>query len=139
ALEGGAGAVVTSTGMSAITLVLHLLGPDDLLVAPHDCYGGTYRLINALDAKKHFKALFIDQHDSSAINAALEQGPKLLWIETPSNPLLRVTDVEKLARIAHERGSIGAVDNTFLSPALQRPLERRADIVVHSTTKYLHG
>ena len=138
-LEAGAGAVVTSTGMSAITLVLHLLNPDDLLIAPHDCYGGTYRLIAALARKKHFRAEFIDQHDDVAVTEAIARKPRMLWIENPSNPLLRVTDVAHMARLGHEAGALVVVDNTFLSPVLQRPITLGADIVVHSTTKYLNG
>lgn len=138
-LERGAGAVITSTGMAAITLVLHLLEPDDLLIAPHDCYGGTYRLISALARKQHFRARFVDQHDPAAVAAAIASKPRMLWIENPSNPLLRVTDVVSLAKLGHEARAIVVVDNTFLSPALQRPIELGADIVVHSTTKYLNG
>lgn len=138
-LECGAGAVVTSTGMSAVALVLHLLGPDDLLIAPHDCYGGTYRLINALARKAHFRVQFIDQTDAMAVAAALTRCPRMLWIETPSNPLLRITDIEGLATAGHAQGAVVIVDNTFLSPALQQPITLGADIVVHSTTKYLNG
>lgn len=138
-LECGAGSVITSTGMSAIDLVLHLLDPDDLLVAPHDCYGGTYRLLSALARKAHFRLLFIDQHDPVAVETALARCPRMLWIETPSNPLLRVVDIRDLASRAHAQGAWVVVDNTFLSPALQRPLTLGADIVVHSTTKYLNG
>jgi cystathionine gamma-synthase len=138
-LEEGAGSVITSTGMSAITLVAHLLGPDDLLVAPHDCYGGTYRLLNALARKSHFRLAFIDQSDAAAVARALEQRPRMVWIETPSNPLLRIVDIRALAAQAHARDAIVVADNTFLSPALQRPLTLGADIVVHSTTKYLNG
>ena len=138
-LEEGAGAVVTSTGMSAITLVAHLLEPGDLLVAPHDCYGGTYRLLSALARKSHFRLLFIDQTNATAVAHALDQHPRMVWIETPSNPLLRVVDIRSLAAQAHARGAIVVADNTFLSPALQQPLTLGADIVVHSTTKYLNG
>lgn len=138
-LEGGAGAVVTSTGMSAIALVVHLLGPDDLLIAPHDCYGGTYRLLNALARKAHFRVQFIDQTDPVTLRQALERAPRMVWIETPSNPLLRIVDIRAVAALAHERGAVVVADNTFLSPALQRPLTLGADIVVHSTTKYLNG
>ena len=138
-LEGGAGAVVTSTGMSAITLVVHLLQPGELLVAPHDCYGGTYRLLNALANKAHFRVAFIDQTDPAAVAKALDLKPRMVWIETPSNPLLRIVDIRSLAAQAHEHQAIVVADNTFLSPALQRPLSLGADIVVHSTTKYLNG
>ncbi len=138
-LEEGAGAVITSTGMSAIAVVAHLLGPDDLLIAPHDCYGGTYRLLSALARKAHFRVQFIDQTDAAAVACALEQRPRMVWIETPSNPLLRIVDIRALAAQAHAHNAIVVADNTFLSPALQRPLTLGADIVVHSTTKYLNG
>jgi cystathionine gamma-synthase len=138
-LEEGAGAVVTSTGMSAITLVAHLLGPGDLLVAPHDCYGGTHRLLSALARKAHFDVLFIDQGNATAVARALDKRPRMWWIETPSNPLLRIVDIRSLAAQAHARGALVVADNTFLSPALQQPLTLGADIVVHSTTKYING
>ena len=138
-LEEGAGAVITSTGMSAITLLAHLLQPGDLLVAPHDCYGGTHRLLNALARKSHFRLLFIDQTDAAAVAYALDQQPRMVWIETPSNPLLRIVDIRSLAAQAHARGALVVADNTFLSPALQQPLTLGADLVVHSTTKYLNG
>ena len=138
-LEGGAGAVVTASGMAAIDLVLSRLGPDDLVVAPHDCYWGTYRLLAARAARRQFSVAFIDQTDELAVAVALEAGPRLLFIETPSNPLMRVVDIESLAGQARAAGAQVAVDNTFLSPALQQPLALGADFVVHSTTKYLNG
>jgi cystathionine gamma-synthase len=138
-LEGGAGAVVTSSGMAALTLLCHLLEPGDLLVAPHDCYGGTFRLFQHLSAKGHFEVLFADQTDPAALDAAFERKPKILLTETPSNPLLRIVDIERIAARARAAGTLYAVDNTFLSPALQQPLALGADLVVHSTTKYLNG
>jgi cystathionine gamma-synthase len=138
-LEGGAGAVVTASGMSAIDLVLSQLGPDDLIVAPHDCYWGTYRLLAARAAKGHFAVAFVDQSDEVAVAVALESAPSLLLIETPSNPLMRVVDIASLAGLAHAEGAKVVVDNTFLSPALQRPIALGADFVIHSTTKYLNG
>lgn len=138
-LEGGAGAVVTSTGMSAVVLVLHQLGPNDLIIAPHDCYGGTYRALAALARKQHFRVLFVNQTDEEELAQALAQKPKLVWVETPSNPLLRITDIRAMVARCHKIGALVAVDNTFLSPALQRPLDLGADLVIHSTTKYLNG
>lgn len=138
-LEGGTGAVVTSTGMSAVSLVLHLLRPGDLVVAPHDCYGGTHRLLRALAGKGHFDVAFVDQTDPTGLLPALDRHPRLVWVETPSNPLLRITDLRTVSELAHARGALVAADNTFLSPALQRPVELGADFVVHSTTKYLNG
>lgn len=137
--EGGAGAVVTSTGMSAVHLVLQLLQPGELVVAPFDCYGGTWRLLDACAARGAFRVLFADLSDPVQREAALDAGPRLVWVETPSNPLLRITDLRAVCRQATRVGALVAADNTFLSPALQRPLELGADLVVHSTTKYLNG
>ncbi|MEM8815702.1 MAG: cystathionine gamma-synthase [Pseudomonadota bacterium] len=138
-LEGGAGAVVTSSGMAALTLVTHLLKPGDLLVAPHDCYGGTYRLFDALARKGQFDIAFVDQSDVAALDAACADKPALILVETPSNPLLRIVDVESIAERARACGALLAVDNTFLSPALQQPIALGADLVIHSTTKYING
>ena len=138
-LEGGAGAVVTSSGMAAVQLVLQLLRPGELLVLPHDGYGGTWRLAQALARKGHFELCIVDQRDGRQLASALHRGPKLVWVETPSNPLLRVVDLRAIAAAAHAAGALVAVDNTFLSPARQRPLQFGADLVVHSTTKYLNG
>ena len=139
ALDGGARGIVTSSGMSAIDLVCHLLGPDDLLVAPHDCYGGTWRLLNALARKGHFRVELVDFNDAPSLHAAIACKPALVLVETPSNPLLRITDVEAVCTLAHAAGARVVVDNTFLSPVFQRPLELGADLVVYSTTKYLNG
>lgn len=138
-LEGGAGAVVTSSGMAALTLLCHLLEPGDLLVAPHDCYGGTFRLFDNLAAKGHFEVLFVDQTDPAALDEAFARKPSIILTETPSNPLLRIVDIERIAARARAAGALYAVDNTFLSPALQQPLSLGADLVLHSTTKYLNG
>ena len=140
ALEGGAGAVVTGTGMGAVHLVTTaLLKAGDLLIAPHDCYGGTWRLFEYLAAKGHYRVQFVDQGDEAALAEALAQQPALVWVETPSNPLLRVVDVAAIATASHEVGARVVVDNTFLSPLLQQPLSLGADVVVHSTTKYING
>ena len=138
-LEQGATGVVTCTGMAAITLVTSLLGPDDLLVVPHDCYGGSYRLFTNLAKKGQFKLVVVDQTDAQALAQAIAQKPKLVWLETPSNPLLRVVDIEAISRACRDVGALVAVDNTFLSPILQQPLLLGADIVIHSTTKYING
>ncbi|OEE74535.1 O-succinylhomoserine (thiol)-lyase [Enterovibrio norvegicus FF-162] len=138
-LENGAGAVVTNCGMSAINLLLSLLSPDDLIVAPHDCYGGTYRLFDSRAKKGAFKIEFVDQSNVEALEAALAKQPKLVWIETPSNPLLRVVDIADISQKAHAVGAWVGVDNTFLSPVLQQPLNLGADFVVHSTTKFING
>jgi cystathionine gamma-synthase len=138
-LEGGAGAVITATGMAAVDLPLSLLEPGDLLIAPHDCYGGTCRLLCARAKKGHFDLKFVDQGDPEALGAALALRPKLVLVETPSNPLLRVVDVADICRRAHAAGAKVICDNTFLSPALQQPIRLGADFVVHSTTKYING
>ncbi|MGR5140753.1 O-succinylhomoserine (thiol)-lyase [Photobacterium sp. DNB23_23_1] len=139
-LEGGAGAVVTNCGTAAINLLASaLIGPEDLIIAPHDCYGGTYRLFNTRAAKGDFKVRFIDQTDPTAVAQALALQPKLIWVETPSNPLLRIVDVAELCAAAKQAGALVAVDNTFLSPILQQPIALGADFVVHSTTKYING
>ncbi|QNU15662.1 O-succinylhomoserine (thiol)-lyase [Thermomonas sp. XSG] len=140
-LEGGAGGVITATGMGAITLVLNaLLQPGDVLVVPHDCYGGSWRLFNALAKKGAFELVTCNLTDPQALAAALARNPRLVWIETPSNPLLRITDLRLVIEAAHAAGALAVADNTFLSPALQRPIaDFGADVVVHSTTKYING
>ncbi|MGL4858441.1 MAG: aminotransferase class I/II-fold pyridoxal phosphate-dependent enzyme, partial [Enterobacteriaceae bacterium] len=139
-LEGGCAAVLTSSGMSAIHLVCtYFLQPGDLLVAPHDCYGGSYRLFNSQHLRGAYRVLFIDQSDAEQVQQALQQKPKLVLIESPSNPLLRVVDIAKLCEAVRAVGAMSVVDNTFLSPVLQNPLQLGADLVVHSCTKYLNG
>lgn len=139
-LEGGAGGVITSTGMSAITLLLHaLLKPGQRLVVPHDGYGGSWRLFNALAAKGAFELVTADLTDPRSLTEALATQPAVVWIETPSNPLLRITDLRFVIEAAHAQGALTVVDNTFLSPALQQPIAFGADFVVHSTTKYING
>jgi len=138
-LELGAGAVVTATGMAAITLVGYMIPSGARIVAPHDCYGGTYRLFDAWRRRGEREVEFIDFGDLAAVKGALSRPAALLWIETPSNPLLRITDIEHFAALGHAAGALVVVDNTFLSPAWQQPLTLGADLVVHSTTKYLNG
>jgi len=138
-LEGGVGAVVTATGMAAITLVTSQLSPDDLIIVPHDCYGGSYRLFVNQAKRGLYRCAVVDFNDTVALATALACKPKLVWIETPSNPLLRIVDIAAVSRLAHQVGALVVVDNTFLSPALQQPIALGADIVVHSTTKYLNG
>lgn len=138
-LEGGATGVVTSTGMSAVALVLHLLHPDDLVCAAHDCYGGTQRLLRALAGRGHFRLELLNLTTGDAGLEIERLRPRLVWIETPSNPLLRITDLRRVCTAARAAGALAVVDNTFLSPARQQPLALGADVVVHSTTKYLNG
>jgi len=139
-LEGGVGGVITSTGMSAITLVLQALAkPGDRVLVPHDCYGGSWRLFNALANKAAFELEVVDFTDDEAVRDALTRKPAIVWLETPSNPLLRITNIREVANAAKAVGALVVADNTFLSPALQRPIEHGADIVVHSTTKFING
>jgi cystathionine gamma-synthase len=138
-LEGGAGAIVTCTGLSAITLILATLPHGARVIAPYDCYGGTYRLLAALHAQGKIAAEFVDQADAAALQTVLKAGANLVWIETPSNPLLRVVDIRAIADAAHAVGALTVVDNTFLTPLWQQPLSLGADLVMHSTTKYLNG
>ena len=138
-LEQGAVGIVTSTGMSAVHLLCQLLTVEDTVVIPHDCYGGSYRLFTHLAKRGQFKLVVVDQNDEHALAQALKQQPKLVLIETPSNPLLRIVDIEKITQLSQQAGAIVAVDNTFLSPLLQQPLLLGADIVFHSTTKYING
>lgn len=139
ALEGGAGAVVTASGMAAVTLALQLLRPGELLVAPHDCYGGTYRALSALAERGHFALAFVDLSDPATAALWVDRAPRMVWIETPSNPLLRITDLRVVAAQARAAGACVVADNTFLTPVLQQPLALGADLVVHSTTKYING
>lgn len=138
-LEGGAGAVITATGMAAITLVLALVQPGERLLVPHDCYGGSWRLFNALAKKGQFELITANLTDPATLADALAKQPRWVWIETPSNPLLRLTDLRFVAKAAHRAGATVVADNTFLSPALQTPIAFGADLVVHSTTKYING
>jgi cystathionine gamma-synthase len=138
-LECGAASVVTSTGMSAVMLVVQLVQPGELILAAHDCYGGTHRLLRSLAARGHFRVEFADLTGEGVEELIRSRRPRLLWVETPSNPLLRITDIVRAAKAGHDVDAIVTVDNTFLSPALQRPIDLGADIVVHSTTKYING
>lgn len=139
-LELGAGAVVTASGLGAATLVLHaVLKTGDRLIVPHDCYGGSWRLFDALSRRGLFEIVTVDFTNPAALSTALDQRPALVWIETPSNPLLRITDLQHTIDAAHSAGALAIVDNTFLSPALQQPIRFGADVVLHSTTKYING
>lgn len=138
-LEEGAGAIVTASGMAAVAAVLELVPSGGLVLAAHDCYGGTWRLFDAWAKKGRFRVVFADLTDPATLAEALAGKPDLVWIETPSNPLLRITDIRHVAQAAHAIGATVVVDNTFLSPVLQRPIALGADLVVHSTTKYING
>ncbi len=138
-LEGGVGSVITCTGLAAITLVLAALPSGARVLAPHDCYGGTFRLLSAYARQGNLAVDFVDQNDPAALSTALALEPDLVWIETPSNPLLRIVDIRALSQAAHAVGAMVVADNTFLSPVWQQPLALGADLVMHSTTKYLNG
>ncbi len=139
-LEGGAGAVITASGMGALTLLTQFLRPGDTIIAPHDCYGGTYRLFEQQSLKGLFNVEFVDQTDIGSLRrVAAAVRPTIILTESPSNPVLRIADLAAIREIATECGALFAVDNTFLSPALQNPIEFGADLVIHSTTKYING
>jgi cystathionine gamma-synthase len=141
ALENGTRAFATSSGLAAEDLLLRtVLRPGDHLVVPIDAYGGSYRLFARVLAPWGVENTAVDQSDLEAVRAAIVPGKtKIIWTETPTNPLLSISDISELAKIAHEAGALLVVDNTFASPYLQQPLDLGADAVVHSTTKYLGG
>ena len=138
-LEGAAHGLAFASGMAAEDAILRLLSPGDHLMIPHDAYGGTYRLVARVYEPAGLSFTPVDMTEASACTTAWRDETKLVWIETPTNPLLRVIDIEAVAELAHERGAIVVVDNTFATPYLQQPLALGADIVVHSATKYLGG
>ncbi|HZJ03258.1 MAG TPA: PLP-dependent aspartate aminotransferase family protein [Thermoleophilia bacterium] len=139
ALENGRYAWVTGTGMAAITAVAFLLESGDHILAPRDIYGGTYRLFQNIMPRFDLSVSFVDMRDLEAVRRATRKETALVWIETPSNPLLQITDIRGVVEIASETGALTAADNTFLSPYFQQPLDLGVDLVVHSTTKYLNG
>lgn len=138
-LEGGVGATVLASGLAAITLIAEAYVPTGgLVLVQHDAYGGTWRLFQMLAAQGRFRVAFVDVNTADFTDA-LAAAPDLVWIETPSNPLLRITDIETVSAAAHRAGALVVVDNTFLCPLLQQPLALGADLVIHSTTKFLNG
>jgi len=139
ALEGGSSASVFSSGCAAMHAVLQLLSPGDQLVACGDIYGGTYRLIEQLVKPMGVHVTWVDMRDEATVEAELNERSKMLWIETPTNPLLRVFDIAALSALARAQGAWAVVDSTFATPLLQRPLAMGADLVVHSMSKYLNG
>jgi O-succinylhomoserine (thiol)-lyase len=138
-LEGGVGASATATGMAAITAVLFLLNSGDHVVTGDDIYGGTYRLFDKVMTKMGITFSFVNMRDLKAVQKAITSKTKMIWIETPSNPLLNIIDLDANIKLAKKHKLISVVDNTFLSPYFQRPFDFGADIIVHSTTKYLNG
>lgn len=138
-LEGGIDCKATSTGMSAITTAIHLFQPGDHIIAGHDIYGGTYRLFANVYSEWGFKFSFVNMGDPQNVRKAVTPATKGIWIETPSNPLLNLVDIQAVTNIAREAGLVTIADNTFLSPYLQRPFDFGVDVIIHSTTKYLNG
>lgn len=138
-LEGGQYALAFASGMAAIDTLLRLIKPGEHVVCGDDVYGGTYRLFDKVLSRYGLDFSFVDAADAEAFASAIRPNTRLVWLETPTNPLLRLTDIKALAGLAHEAGAWLGVDNTFASPALQRPLALGADFVVHSTTKYIGG
>jgi cystathionine gamma-synthase len=138
-LEGAAHGLAFASGMAAEDAILRLLSPGDHIIIPNDAYGGTYRLVARVYGPAGLAFSAVDMTEAAACTTEWRDTTKLVWIETPTNPLLRVIDIEAVAEIAHERGALVVVDNTFATPYLQLPLALGADIVVHSTTKYLGG
>jgi cystathionine gamma-synthase len=138
-LEGGAGATCTTTGMAAVLVALQLLPHGSHVISTIDCYGGTFRLLEHARVAAGLEITYLDLADLAGLERAFRPNTGMVWVETPSNPLLRLTDIEAVAALAKARGALTVVDNTFLSPVQQRPFELGADLVVHSTTKYLNG
>ncbi len=138
-LEGGAGAIAVATGMAAIATVLHLFQSGDHIICTHDCYGGTDRILRLYQSQFNLEVSYVNLQNVENLQAAFRPNTKGVWIETPSNPLLNILDIRELSRFAHNNRALSIVDNTFLTPVNQRPFELDADIIVHSTTKYLNG
>jgi cystathionine gamma-lyase len=139
ALEGGNRALAFASGCAASTTVLHLLSAGDHVVCCDDVYGGTYRLFSKVLQRQGLEFTFVDLTDPERLRRNLRPNTRLVWLETPTNPLLKVLDIAALSGIAREHGALTLVDNTFLSPFLQNPLGLGADLVLHSTTKFLNG
>ncbi|OGA41389.1 MAG: cystathionine beta-lyase [Betaproteobacteria bacterium RIFCSPLOWO2_12_FULL_68_19] len=139
-LEGGHAGFAFASGMAAIGTVLELLDAGSHVVAMHDLYGGSYRILERVRKRSaNMQASFIDLTDSGSLEKALRPNTRMVWVETPTNPLLKIVELEALAALARKHGLVSVCDNTFASPWIQRPLEAGFDIVVHSTTKYLNG
>ncbi len=139
ALEGGTHGIAFSSGLAAITTMMQCFERGDHVVSSNDMYGGTYRLFERVFRPYGIEFTYVDTSDPSAVEAAFRPSTKLLYVETPSNPLMKISDLAALSQLAHARGAKMAVDNTFLTPFFQRPLSLGADLVVHSVTKYLNG
>lgn len=139
ALEGGAAGFAFATGMAAEATLLMMFESGDTIVVHDDLYGGTYRLFESVFATKQIRAHYVDLRNLSKLSSALAAAPRAVWVESPTNPLMNLVDIRAVSELAHQHGALVICDNTFLSPYFQRPLDLGADIVVHSTTKYLNG
>ncbi|MBI5093596.1 MAG: PLP-dependent transferase [Candidatus Hydrogenedentes bacterium] len=139
ALEGGANGYVFATGMAAEATFLSIYGPGDHIIVHDDLYGGTYRLLVSVVKEKGVDVQFVNLRDEAALIKAIRPNTKLIWIETPTNPLMNLIDIEAVAKVARARGVTTICDNTFLSPYFLRPLDYGVDVVMHSTTKYING
>jgi cystathionine gamma-synthase len=139
ALEGGAAAAAFSSGSAATHAIFQSLAPGDHVVAPRDAYYGTQKLLTTVFEPWRLEATFVDMTDAAAVEAAIRPSTRVVWVETPSNPLFTITDIARVAGLAHAAGARCVCDNTFATPALQRPLELGADLVMHATTKYIGG
>ena len=128
-----------STGMGAVDACIKLLSPGDEVIATNDLYGGSYRIFTTVFAKMGIKFHFVDMSNPESVSAVVNSNTKMIWVETPTNPLLKIIDIEEVAKIGHQAGTIVVVDNTFSSPYLQNPVNQGADIVMHSATKYING
>ena len=138
-LEGGAHALAFASGMAAIDTILRLIKPGEHVLSGNDVYGGTFRLFDKVLSGYGIEFTFADTTDETAVSNAIQPNTKLVWLETPTNPMLRLTDIAAMAKIAHAANAWLGVDNTFASPILQQPLALGADFVLHSTTKYIGG
>jgi cystathionine gamma-synthase len=138
-LEGGAAAAAFSSGMAATMTVLQTLAPGDHVVVPDDTYFGTREIFRDLFSRWGVETSFVDMTNAEEVGGAVRPSTRLLWVETPSNPRLKITDIREISGIAREAGALLACDNTWATPVLQRPLELGADLVMHATTKYLGG
>ena len=139
ALEGGLSAKAVATGMAATTAALHFLHSGDHIICTNDCYGGTERVLRTYSELFGFQRTYVNMSDLEAVRSAIQKNTKGFWIETPSNPLLNIIDIRALSALAHECNALVFVDNTFLTPYNQSPFELGADVIIHSTTKYLNG
>ncbi|MFN5334639.1 MAG: trans-sulfuration enzyme family protein, partial [Bacteroidota bacterium] len=138
-IENGKFGLVFGSGVAATDAVMRLFKPGDEIICSSDMYGGTYRLFSKIYEPYGFKFVYVDTADATKVKAVINENTKLLWIETPTNPLMNITDIKAMADIAKEAGILLCVDNTFASPYLQNPLDLGADLVMHSATKYLGG